>query len=95
MIWSRLKNFRCPADNKLLYESKPAGVEMYLCTEPFCKFMISKARFDRMVDQMYRSGKRYSPPDSYTAMPVEDFTSGASDEPSEHDKFWLNKAAHE
>lgn len=47
MIWSRLKNFKCPKCNGQLSA-------LLSCQNKKCDFTITKDRFDRLVADLYR-----------------------------------------
>ena len=66
MIWSRLKNNRCPKDNELL-QAKGILDTLYECSKASCDFSITADRFDEIVKDMYRP-KRYQVPTEYENM---------------------------
>ncbi len=52
IIWSRLKNYKCPACNKLLTDTK--GKKIF-CSKKH--FSVRYARFESMVNYVYRFRK--------------------------------------
>lgn len=57
MIWSRLKNFKCPKCNKDLKE-RLGGRAVSCSNYPECDLMIGKERFDELVLEQYKSKRQ-------------------------------------
>jgi hypothetical protein len=53
MIWSRLKNLKCPNCNKSL-EKISGLLGGYSCSSQKCSFTISDIRFDEVVNNLYK-----------------------------------------
>lgn len=69
MIWSRLKNNKCPACNSFL---KDIG-EYYACSKRGCVFSVSKRRFDAMINEMYAPRPARAPLDNIETLNNEIF----------------------
>ena len=83
MIWSRLKNNCCPKCNSLL-QAKGVLDTMYECSKTTCDFSITSARFDEIIQDMYRPKRYQMTPNEYDnlaglnnlghAIPSQDFS---------------------
>ena len=61
IIWSRLKNFKCPKCNSDL-EASNTGQRLVGCEdEENCGFYVRKERFEKIVENLYQTGKNYKP----------------------------------
>ena len=62
MIWSRLKNMKCPECNNPLEKNTKGKVLIsmdYRCVK--CPFYISSERFDEMIESLYRPSRNRVP----------------------------------
>lgn len=60
LIWSRLKNFKCPKCNQDLISAQ-SGERGVGCEYEECNFYISQPVFDRVVENLYQTEKGYVP----------------------------------
>lgn len=54
LLWSRLKNMRCPKCNGGLMQDRDTG--MFNCLQAKCDFKMSPAKFNEVVKSLYSKG---------------------------------------